>query len=176
MKRDFMVSMELFFEGIFMFPTILASVTSSFANFITDKFPPQTSLIGHTALPIWMLIASVCFTAKLIIALPRAEMVILTFPFLSTCETNRLTTYITRHYGDSGIISRHLFATQSPEINSIAGSRTSPSDFSLLAVSNEFFSAEFAYQLRHNYIIPQYASFNKTPDYRRREIGRWLWS
>lgn len=169
---DFMVCVKVFFEFAFVPSTILASIIIPFPNFISEKLPTSATKVRQTPSPVIMLIAPIFLTTKCIIALPRAEMVFYGLMASTFIKADRLPTIITRYYRESGIISRCLLIEPSLEINSIAGSGTSPSNFSLSTIGNKFFSADFAYQLYHTYIIPQHSSFNQALDFRPKKKAK----
>lgn len=166
-----MVGLKLFFKFAFVPSTILASIISSFPNLTSKKLPSRTPTRNTTS-PVRMLIASVFLATKCIIALLGTKMMPPTSGKLSIRQSNRFTTGVTWHYRENGIIDGHyLFVIVDFQIHSIASKRTPPSNFGLITISNKFLPADFAYQLSHNYIIPQLLSWNEGKDYRMRKGG-----
>ena len=168
-KRFPMMDIKSSIELNFCQPTKLASVSISCPNFLTDFFPLFASKIGCPTLPVRMLIISIFFATKRIIALPRAEMMFGIFSCLSTCEANRFTTGLTRYNRYIRVVIVYVAEVVRAcfgKMNSITGSRATSSNFGLSPIGDIFFSTEFTYQLSHNAIIPQHLPLNKGEDYR----------
>jgi len=165
-----MMCMKMLFEFAFVSPTILTSIIISFSNLVTEMLPTPTTIVRYTTSPVRMIIAPILLTAKHIIAFPRTEVMLLVYLCLSFIQANKSTADFTRYYREIRVVIiciAELMRPSSSKMNGVASGRTPLPDFGLPTISNKLFATNFAYQLCHSYIIPQYPSINKGEDYRR---------